>query len=98
MNEAYFKQPKVEKFRNEKFDKDWVKATFHDLYADRKYSWVPAFKPIAQILQMICECEDEKYPRSKGLKGRDMVIEYMTEAMNGANLEELNIKYEIPER
>ena len=80
-------------------DKRWVKVGF-----DSGHHWIPKLIDLADILEKIGVCEDEKYgfPKRK-IKGAEMVSEFIKEAIDlgidgRKELEKLCDKYEIPKR
>lgn len=72
----------------------WVRVIPH------RRSFLPSFEELFWIIQMICECEDIKYPEGKG---RGMVAEFLEDACMKVMWpddywEQLRKKYQLPEK
>lgn len=66
----------------------------------RSREFIPSFEDLYRMIQAISYCEDLKYPRENGLKGRQMVAEFLVDAVwtPPERWGELVRKYNIPER
>ena len=47
------------------------------------------------ILRLLFENEDRIYPRSKGFKGRYMLLDAITDVCNGMKISDVLIKYKL---
>ena len=72
------------------FDKKWAKV-----FLKHSRTFYPSFEDLYRIVQAICFCEDEKYPNGKG---REMVKEFLIDAVDEPRYDVLRQKYQIPER
>ena len=68
----------IEKSNN----KDWVFIRFR--IGDSEYHWMPSFIDYADILDKIGECEERKYPQTKGLKRRKLPFDFIKRIMDGS--------------
>ena len=69
----------------------WVK-----LWDNDACTWIPSFEDLFRIIQAVCHCEDEKYPRGEG---RGMVRRILHDCCESdASWELLKQKYQIPTR
>lgn len=68
----------------------WAEVTFN-----WSKKWIPSFEDLHRIIQAIGHCEDVKYPNGKG---REMVAEFLNDAVYEPDYERLREKYQIPER
>jgi len=74
------------------WNKPWVEVK---LLKGRGGSFWPSFEDLHRIIQGISECEDLKYP---GGRGRDMVCDFLVDAVYESDFEVLRDRYEIPLR
>ncbi len=58
-------------------------------------TWWPSFEDLHRIIQAICLCEDEKYPHGKG---RNLVADFLRDAVSEDDFSRLAEKYRIPNR
>ena len=71
--------------------KTWIRVKFGN-----DADWIPSFKDLFEIVQAICECEDEKYPNRRG---RAMVAQFVWEACRpDQDWEKLRDQFKIPNR
>jgi hypothetical protein len=80
------KPNKIQKIQKE--EGMWVEVVFP--VGD---GWRPSFNELGEILKLIAECEDERYPNGKGA---DMVIEWSKDAIIGIPYDYLKKKYQLP--
>lgn len=66
----------------------WVEVVFPN-----GWHWIPSFEEISTILNLIGQCEDDRYINGKGA---DMVIEFCKDAIIGIPYEELKKKFQLP--
>jgi len=70
-------------------EKTWIQVIF-----DNGTVWIPSFDEVGKIINLIGKCEDEKYPRGKGL---DLVREFIEETiLTGISYEEFCKIKKIP--
>jgi hypothetical protein len=65
---------------------------------DRKVYWndIPVvFTDIAEIVNVLCKNEDIIYPKEKGYRGGQMLIDFLQEAYDNGLTDELKKRYRL---
>jgi hypothetical protein len=71
-------------------DKNWVVV-----YFDNGTKWVPALIEQAIIAQLVVECERMKYGHGLARDAMIMPLEFLTQAIQGANIRALSKEYKL---
>lgn len=75
-------------------EKHWVRVYL----TNGKDNFVSSFEELFHIIQLICLCEDRKYPMPYQLGG-DMVQDFLRDCCEpGITWEELRKDYQVPDR
>lgn len=73
---------------------------FKDKYVGHELKWIPSFVEIGVIIWHLYQIEEEKYPKEKGFKGGNMMLDFLSsvvslEKLNKDNVEKLKKEYKF---